>query len=403
MASAGLQSLISPINDFQFASMPNIYFGWGIRHQLIESLQKKAPQTAVLITGNHIAGPGQFGDILMKELSKFCSVKHFKVSGEPSPDLVDKIVSQCNPASNIVIGLGGGSALDAAKAVAGLIPSQTSVMKYLEGVGEGQVFNVETTPFIAIPTTAGTGSETTKNAVLSRIGEFKKSFRNNKLLAKEAWLDPELLKTCPQDVLYSTGMDAFTQLLESYTTLKANPVCDALAWQGMKLFKDAFKAIECDDEVQQQAGYCNLMLAASLSGTTLANAGLGAVHGLAGPIGAFFKAPHGIVCARLLAPITAENIFALQQETSQHAKQTLDKYCQVAELFELSKQPDELESLILFLNKLANKYAPKGLSAYGLNSTNIDKVIQNCRGGSMLGNPIELSNKQLSQALLKAI
>jgi len=152
------------------------------------------------------------------------------------------------------------------------------------------VMSLQTCPFIAVPTTAGTGSETTKNAVLSNIGHFKKSFRDNKLIAKHAWLDPELLTTCPKDILYATGLDAFTQLLESYTTLNSNPITDALAWQGMTLFNGAFEAINSGEREQQKTGYGHLMLAASLSGITLANAGLGAVHGLAGPLGAFFEA-----------------------------------------------------------------------------------------------------------------
>lgn len=323
------------------------------------------------------------------------------MSGEPSPERVDAIVSQCDRDTEVVIGLGGGSVLDAAKAVAGLIPSQTSVMDYLEGVGAGKKFEVSTCPFIALPTTAGTGSETTKNAVLSHVGKFKKSFRDNKLIAKEAWLDPELLKTCPQNILYSTGLDAFTQLLESYTTLKPNPISDALAWQGMSLFQSAFVDIDSDNPARQQAGYERLMLAAALSGTTLANAGLGAVHGLAGPIGAFFKVPHGIVCARLLAPITALNIEALKDTKTSHAKQTLAKYQNVEKLFTGSST--DMPSLVNILQSLTQSYAPQGLREYGLTLDNIQPVIDNCRAGSMNGNPIRLSDQQLVSAIKQAL
>ncbi|MDX1351588.1 MAG: iron-containing alcohol dehydrogenase [Thiomicrorhabdus sp.] len=392
--------MTNPISNFEFAPMPHIHFGWGIRHKLVEFLKSTRYPSVVLITGKTIAHPGEFGDLLYQTLKSTGLVKHFIVSGEPSPDIVDEIVQQCDSDTDIVLGLGGGSVLDAAKAIAGLIPSQTSVMNYLEGVGAGKPFHVETCPFIAIPTTAGTGSETTKNAVLSRIGQFKKSFRDNKLLAKEAWLDPELLTTCPKEVLYSTGLDAFTQLLESYTTLKPNPITDALAWQGMTLFKGAFEDINSTDKSRQQQGYCNLMLAASLSGTTLANAGLGAVHGLAGPIGAFFDAPHGIVCARLLAPITQANIESLQQEQSQHAKNTLKKYQQVSQLFTPNlTQEASLPGLVTLLNQYALKYTPQGLSEFGLTKDNIDKVITNCRSGSMLGNSVVLSDQALTQAI----
>lgn len=393
---------MNAINPFQFAPMPHIHFGWDIRHELLSSLTSRHLKKVVIITGKTLSQPNQFGHELSQTLAKQSLVKSFVVSGEPSPDLVDDIVTSCPVDTDIVIGLGGGSVLDTAKAVAGLIPSQTSVMDYLEGVGLGKPFHVETTPFIAVPTTAGTGSETTKNSVLSRIGAFKKSFRDDKLLAKEAWLDPALLTSCPKEVLYATGMDAFTQLLESYTTLKPNPITDALAWQGMALFKDAFEAIDSQCESQQQTGYGNLMLAATLSGTTLANAGLGAVHGLAGPIGAFFEAPHGIVCARLLAPITKRNIDALQSLDTEHAHLTIQKYEKVAKLMGVQKNAT-LSGFIDFLQTLSQKYAPQGLVKYGLNSHNIAPVIANCRSGSMLGNAVTLTDDQLREALLEAL
>lgn len=393
------------IPHFQFAPMPHIYFGWGIRQQLLEELSTRYYGKVILMTGKTLSAPGNFGELLLTQLqSHTIQVKHFVVSGEPSPLLVDQIVKQCPIETQVVIGLGGGSVLDAAKAVAGLIPSQTSVMDYLEGVGLGKPFNVETCPFIAIPTTAGTGSETTKNAVLSNIGQFKKSFRDDKLLAKQAWLDPELLVSCSKEVLYATGMDAFTQLLESYTTLNSNPITDALAWQGMTLFKDAFEMIDSQHTDLQKQGYSNLMLAASLSGTTLANSGLGAVHGLAGPIGAFFEAPHGIVCAKLLAPITQFNIETLQAEKTAASQQTLAKYALIAQLFNPSlSEQQALPGLVKILNHFSQKYTPQGLAQYGLTEENLEPVLKNCRSGSMLGNPVVLENSQLLKALKQAL
>jgi len=393
-----------PIHHFEFAPMPHIHFGWGIRQKLIESLQQAQYKKMVLISGKTLSNTGNFGDQLYQACNTHAEARIFVVSGEPSPEVVDDIVKQCDADTDIVIGLGGGSVLDAAKAIAGLIPSQTSVMDYLEGVGKGKAFHVKTCPFIAMPTTAGTGSETTKNAVLSRIGYFKKSFRDNKLLAKEAWLDPELLTSCPKEVLYSTGMDAFTQLLESYTTLKPNPITDALAWQGMTLFKGAFEDIDSGEIERQKIGYGNIMLAASLSGTTLANAGLGAVHGLAGPIGAFFDAPHGIVCARLLAPITQANIESLTNQSTEHAQQTLSKFEKVSLLFQPEQTKEQrLPGLLTILNEYAQKYTPQGLAEYGLTTENLSAVIDNCRSGSMLGNSVVLTDSQLIKALHQAL
>lgn len=392
---------LTSLPSFQFAPMPHLYFGWGVRQQLLTELSTRYSGKLVLITGKTLCEPGSFGAILLSQLQRHAQqVHHFVVTGEPSPQLVDDIVRQCAVDTQAVIGLGGGSVLDAAKAVAGLIPSQTSVMDYLEGVGLGKPFHVETSPFIAVPTTAGTGSETTKNAVLSDLGHYKKSFRDDKLLAKQAWLDPELLVSCPKEVLYATGMDAFTQLLESYVTLKSNPMTDALAWQGMTLFKGAFEKIDSDNVVLQQRGYSDLMLAASLSGTTLANAGLGAVHGLAGPVGAFFEAPHGIVCAKLLAPITQCNLDSLRAENSDTAQRTLAKYSAVAQLFDPNlSEEDALPGLVKQLTDFSQKYTPQGLGQYGLTADNLAPIIENCRSGSMLGNPVMLSDAQLLSAL----
>ncbi|KUJ74401.1 alcohol dehydrogenase [Thiomicrospira sp. XS5] len=394
------------IADFQIANLPKIRFGWGLRDQFAAAIAEQGFQSVVLISGRFLTRPGEYADDLIRQLqAENIRVSAFTVSGEPSPELVDEIVQACPSNAQAVLGVGGGSVLDAAKAVAGLIPSRTSVMDYLEGVGQGLPLEGDTLPFIAMPTTAGTGSETTKNSVLSRLGEFKKSFRSEKLLAQDVWLDPSFLETCPKHVLYTTGLDAFTQLLESYTTLKANPITDALAWQGMTLFKGAFKALETGSETERQTAYGNLMLAASLSGITLANAGLGAVHGLAGPTGAFFDAPHGAVCARLLAPITQANIEALQASNEPHAPAVLAKYAATAVLFGscADSQPEQLQDLIAGLNRLAAAYSPDGLSHYGLTTDNLDPILENCRSGSMLGNPLTLSDQALKEALNTAL
>lgn len=386
------------ISPFQIANLPTLHFGWGCRNQFLSDLLLQSPKQVVLICSPFQLRPGGFATVVVNQLQELgCRVDLFSVSGEPSPDLVDAIVAQCAQNTEQVIGLGGGSVLDAAKAIAGLLPSKKSVMDYLEGVGKGEVFNQPTVPFIALPTTAGTGSETTKNAVLSRLGAFKKSFRSDKLLAKTVWLDPEFLTTCPEAVLYSTGMDAFTQLLESFTSIKANPVTDALAWQGMSLFKDAFQNIRSEDAQTKQDGYQNLMLAASLSGITLANAGLGAVHGLAGPIGAFYEAPHGVVCARLLPSITQQNIITLASQPENFG--IYKKYQQVAQL--LTGKADTSE-LIKYLQSTVDSIIPTRLASYGITPNGIPQILAHCRSGSMLGNPVTLTDQQLTQCILEA-
>jgi len=388
------------LTPFSIAQLPALRFGAGIRDRLADHIAEISQKPLIVASPSVLAS--DFGQRFLHELKKLGDPPVETVSGEPGPDLVDAIVARTPKDVDHVVGIGGGSVLDTAKAVAGLLPTRTSVMDYLEGVGAGKPFPGVTTPWLAVPTTAGTGSETTKNAVLSRLGKFKKSFRHDSLLAKEAWLDPLFLETLPRPVLHSTGMDAFAQLLESYTTKKANPITDALAWHGMQLWLNAFEQIERGDAYQKLDAYGWLMLAATLSGITLANAGLGAVHGLAGPIGAYFEAPHGAVCAALLAPVTAANIHALSASDDPAHQQTLHKYAQVGRL--LAHRPDlsdreALTALIETLETLNSRYGPGSLKRFGITAETIEPVIRTCRAGSMLGNPVVLSDNALRDVL----
>ena len=394
------------IAPFDIAALPKIRFGWGIRDQLADHVTKIAQKPLFIVSKRvfHSDFGQRFFDVWKKQGDPLFVET---ISGEPSPDQVDEIVRRAPQEIDWVIGIGGGSALDTAKAVAGLLPSRTSVMDYLEGVGAGKPYPGDALPWLAVPTTAGTGSETTKNAVLSRLGQFKKSFRHETLVAREAWLDPSFLPDLPKPVLHATAMDAFTQLLESYVTRKANPITDALAWQGMQLWLNALSETESADEATRQNAYGRLMLAATLSGITLSNAGLGAVHGLAGPVGAYCKAPHGMVCAALLAPITRANIEALQQTDTPEAQTTLHKYTQVGRLLAQDLTltlSDEaaLEALQTQLQSLTERYGPGSLTPYGLDDAVIEQVIATCRAGSMLGNPITLTDMQLRNSLRKA-
>lgn len=387
------------ILPFSFAQMPAIEFGWGVTdHKLAEAILNQTQDSLMLVSSGY--ADQHFVEPRLTSVLQQRQVHRVVVKGEPTAELIDRLVAEAPEHIELVVGLGGGSVLDAAKAIAGLLPEGYSVLDYLEGVGCGRKLQSQPVPFMAIPTTAGTGSETTKNAVISRLGEFKKSFRDDRLVANQAWLDPQFLPHCPADVLYPTAMDALTQLIESFVTLKANPMSDALAWHGIQLFVGAFELIESENEQQQQAGFGRLMLAASFSGMTLANAGLGAVHGLAGPIGAFFNAPHGVVCAKLLAPITRMNIEALLSSVADHAPITLAKYAQIGELF---NGHAELPGLVMALQELTERYVPQGLSQFGLRSDNLAPVLENCRSGSMLGNPLVLPDSALQQAILDAL
>lgn len=385
------------IAAFRMAAVPSLEFGPGVRHRLPERVRESGARRVMVITAGFIA---EQSASLLDAVAAEVPVHRAVVRGEPDPETIDALVAEAPADVDRVIGIGGGSVLDAAKSVAGLLPERHSIVDYLEGVGCGRRIGGETVPFVAVPTTAGTGSETTRNAVITRLGAFKKSFRDDRLLAREVLLDPEFLEGCPEETLYATGMDAFTQLLESYTTRNANPVTNALAWQGMTLFQGALEAVASGEETTRADGQGRLMLAASLSGITLANAGLGAVHGLAGPVGAFFEAPHGVVCARLLAPVTRRNIDALRADGSPESDAFVARYAAVAELLTGERDPD---ALVAALETMTARYSPDGLARFGLSRDNLDPVLANCRSGSMLGNPLTLDDATLRAALHEAL
>src|SRR5690606_20374046 len=307
------QEMIIP--QFSISSIPNIVFGDGARRRLPE-LANQFGRIALIVTGAASFQRSSAWPELCDGLwQRGMQYKHMAVSGEPSPQLVDSAAQKYRDcAIDVVVGIGGGSVLDAAKAIAGLLSVDNSVMDFLEGVGPELPYPGSAVPFIAVPTTAGTGSEATKNAVLSQQGEggFKKSFRHDSLVARYAVLDPELLASCPADLIAADGMDAFTQLLESYVSIRANPITDALAISGIYAVRDSLLGWY-RQEGDVSSHRANMAYAALLSGITLAQVGLGSVHGLAAPLGAFFPIPHGVVCGTLAAECTRVNIRLLQQ------------------------------------------------------------------------------------------
>jgi alcohol dehydrogenase len=336
-------------------------------------------------------------------LRRGCKIHLYQVVGEPSPQLVDDAAMAYREADiDVVLGIGGGSVLDAAKAVAGLLRVPNSVMDYLEGVGPELPYVGESVPFIAVPTTAGTGSEATKNAVLSIQGPegFKKSFRHEALVAQYAVLDPELLTTCPRPQIAANGMDALTQLLESYVSTKANPFTDALAVSGIEAVRDGL--FEWLDETPQAGeGRARMAYAAWLSGITLAQAGLGSVHGLAAPLGAYFPIPHGVACGTMLSTCTRTNIRALAQREPNHP--ALIKYARIGRL--LAKQPqlnddNAREDLLDRIERWTAKLELPRLSAYGMRREDIPKVVAHCRGNSMKTNPIVVTDEEVAAMLL---
>ena len=389
---------------FSVGRLPRIVFGAGVFHE-IPRIARQHGQCALIVTGNRSLRASRNWPVLLDGLrAAGMHWEHLAVEGEPSPQLVDDAVALFGPKHiDVVIGIGGGSALDAAKAIAGLLKPGNSVLDHLEGVGPEKPYVGPATPFIAVPTTAGTGSEATKNAVLSVQGEngFKKSFRHDDLVAQVAVVDPELLATCPPEVIAANGMDAFTQLLESYVSIKANPFTDALAWSGMEAVRDGFLAAYHggDGEAAKRGRTC-MSYAALLSGITLAQAGLGSVHGLASPLGAYFPIPHGVVCGTLVATATEANIRALRERAPESA--ALEKYARVGELLAeqiFSRHETAGQALVQFLHDWTQRLGIRRLGSYGVKEEDISRVVAGSRGSSMKTNPVVLTDAEIAAVI----
>jgi alcohol dehydrogenase class IV len=376
------------ILPFAIARLPHIEFGAGTIRKL-PVIAAGYGKRLLLVTGARSFVESAAGEWLLEELKAGgFSWQHVRVSGEPSPQFIDEMVAlhRGNPI-DVVIGIGGGAALDAAKAIAGLLKPGNSVMDHLEGVGPEAPYLGPATPFIAVPTTAGTGSEATKNAVLSLAGQFKKSFRDDRLVAEWAIVDPDLLATCPPELIAADGMDAFTQLLESFVSTRANPITDALARSGLAAASEALLPLYGQQSAEARA---KMAYASLLSGICLAQTGLGAVHGLAAPLGAFFPIPHGVACGTLLAAATRVNIAALRQREPDSA--ALIKYEEVRRLLGAA-------DLSAMLAGWQERLALPRLSTYGVTAADLPRIVADSRGSSMKTNPVVLTDEEITHVL----
>jgi alcohol dehydrogenase class IV len=393
--------LIVRITDFSLSRVPRIEFGSGAVGKLA-GIARSYGSRALLVTGAGSLKSSPFWAAVTAGLkAQGMTWLHLAIPGEPSPQMVDEAVRALRAEPiDVVIGIGGGSALDAAKAIAGLLKPGNSVMDHLEGVGPERPYAGPAIPFIAVPTTAGTGSEATKNAVLSVQGVdgFKKSFRDEKLVAEVALVDPDLLATCPPTVIAANGMDAFTQLLESYVSSRAAPLTDSLAWGGMKAARDGLLTLHAsagNTEARAQMAY-----AALVSGMTLAQVGLGSVHGLAAPLGAFFPIPHGAACGTLVATATRINIEVLRAREPAHL--ALEKYAQAGRLLSRQGQLDRdaaHAALIDTLEAWTRELKLPTLAHYGVTQADIPRIVANSRGSSMKTNPVHLEDSDIAAIL----
>ena len=394
---------------FAIARLPRIIFGAGALSQLADEILRFGPK-ALIVTGAKSFIASQSWAELQNQLSHadiaYCV---FKVAGEPSPELVDDAVAAHKDAGfDVVVGIGGGSALDAAKAIAGLLIPANSVMDHLEGVGPELSYQGPATPLICVPTTAGTGSEATKNAVLSRHGAdgFKKSFRDDALVAASTIVDPDVLATCPKSVIAANGMDAFTQLLESLTSTRSNAMTAALAWSGLERFTKGFWdmwLLAGEDSVRAQEARTHMAYASLMSGICLAQTGLGSVHGLAQPLGSLFPIPHGVVCGTLVAEATDINIRALiEREPSSSA---LSVYARAGALV-LSDNlhgNHALDGLVRTLRDWTERLELPRLGSFGVGENDVERIVAGSRGSSMQTNPVVLSDTEIGELVKRRI
>jgi alcohol dehydrogenase len=407
------------VGSFGVACLPRIIFGAG-RISELPAIAAEYGRRVLLVTGGRSFREGHAWTPLLEGLAAAgLASDHLAVSGEPGPELVDGAVAdRRREPPDVVVGIGGGAALDAAKAIAGLLRSGTSVLDHLEGVGRGLPYPGPATPFIAVPTTAGTGSEATKNAVISgRLPgagaddpPFKKSFRDERLVAAVALLDPDLLAGCPPAVIAGDGMDALTQLLEAFTSTGASPLSDEVARSGLAAIGAALPAWHAAALAGRATSGTGpergaMAWAALCSGIALANAGLGAVHGLVAPLGARFGVHHGTGCGALVAAATRMNLAALAERAP--GSPALARYAEAGRLLAgdpagaagMRTDDDARTALLATLDRLTAALRIPGLGACGVTADAFPALVAESRGSSMRTNPVVLTDEEIGAIL----
>ncbi|NMC42176.1 MAG: iron-containing alcohol dehydrogenase [Bacteroidales bacterium] len=382
---------------FSFSRLPVIHFGPG-KIDNLASIAAGYGQSALLVTGSASFIKSSQGEKVMNFLSeKGIRIRKVQVTGEPSPAVVDKAVTENRTSMpDVVIAIGGGSVMDAAKAISAMLPPGGNLRDYLEGVGTREHPGLKV-PFIAVPTTAGTGSEATKNAVISEVGSngFKRSLRHENFVPDVAIVDPLLTVTCSPEVTAASGMDCFTQLTEAFLSTKANPMTDALALKGIEaVVRSLPEAFRDGKNTDARTG---MSFAALLSGICLANAGLGAVHGFSSAIGALFEVPHGIVCGTLMAKANEVNVRALRRDRS--AGRALARYSEMGKIVLGKEDRTEdyyIDGFIDYLFRLTDELRLPSLGRFGVSKTDIEKI---CMNTDIKNNPVKLTTEELGEIL----
>lgn len=385
------------IPPFTLGAPSRIIFGCGKLAELEKTLLSFGSRP-LLVLGNTSFKAGKAYTMLQNILDGLgIAVKTLHITKEPSPETIDTIVADKHYRTiDMVISIGGGSTLDAGKAMAAMLVEGGAVSRFLEGVGTKKPSGKKL-PFIAIPTTAGTGSEATCNAVLSSLGSegFKRSLRHHGYFANLALVDPLLTLSCPRPLTISCAMDCFTQLVEGYLSIGGSTLTDALAVEGIRKISEALRPVASDGS--NLTARSNLSYATLLSGIVLANAGLGTVHGFAAVIGGLLAIPHGVICGSLMAPANRSTLKNLRITAPDHP--ALSKYATLGRIFTTRTGHTDSwyqDHFIAELEKLADDLALPFLSDYEIRKDDAENIAAQTGNKN---NPARLSQEELVEIL----
>jgi alcohol dehydrogenase class IV len=383
--------------EFEFATASRIIFGRGKSLTLGEFVSEFGNR-ALLVTGSR---PVRYRSVLSSLERANIAYENFEIVSEPSVEVVLNGIEHAEAIGcEMVIAIGGGSVIDGGKAIAALVVNEGDPLDFLEVIGEGEPLVNPSIPFIAVPTTAGTGSEVTRNAVLaSREHSVKVSLRSPSMLPRIALVDPELTCSLPPELTASTGMDALTQVLEPFVSRMSNPFIDTFCKEGLKrVARSLERAYEDGNDLAARE---DMAFASLMGGLALANAKLGAVHGFAGPLGGMFPGPHGAICARLLPYVMEMNIRAMKKRNS--TNEALERYQEIARILTQRESAVDMDG-VNWVKELSDRLRIRPLRDFGLEKRHIPVAIEKAYlSSSMKGNPIELTKEELEEVLLEAL
>ncbi len=389
---------------FTIKPLPAITVGPGCVNRL-GAITESIGTTFLVITGENTMSRLRCGTAVENALSNSRATLHYaRIGYEPTPEAIDSITAAHTECGiDGVIAIGGGSVVDAGKAVSAMLPSGEQIEQYLEGVGNRQPDGSKL-PFVAVPTTAGTGSEASANAVITRPGPegYKRSLRHDRYVPDFALIDAELMCSCPPELTASCSMDAFTQLVEGFLSTRASAFTDGVAWSGIEAVqRSLLQAYHHGHDLQARA---DMAYAALCSGIVLANAGLGIIHGLAPELGSMFGIPHGTVCGTLMAAGNELTLNGLRERVNdQHGPALpLNKYRRLGRLFcpGGAEAGDDGQCFVDQLYQLTEKLKLPGLSAYGADARQLEAIAGKA---SNKNNPVSLSQKDITALLLKRL